>query len=75
MLEHMFFKGGKKWKTPKEVATAMDKIGANFNAGTGEHATNFYIKSAPQFAEYDLEVLADMLMDAQFAENELQREK
>ena len=75
VLEHMFFKGGKKWKTPKEVATAMDKIGANFNAGTGEHATNFYIKSAPQFAEYDLEVLADMLMDAQFAENELQREK
>lgn len=34
VLEHLFFKGGKKWTTPKAVATAMDKIGAEFNAGT-----------------------------------------
>ncbi len=33
-LEHLFFKGGKKWTTPKAVATAMDQIGAQFNAGT-----------------------------------------
>ena len=75
VLEHMFFKGWKKRKTPKEVATAMDKIGAIFNAWTGEHTTNYFVKSAPQFAEYWLEVLADMLMDAQFAEWEFQREK
>jgi hypothetical protein len=30
----MFFKGGKKRKTPQEVAIAMDKIGAYFNAST-----------------------------------------
>ena len=75
VLEHMFFKWGKKWKTPKEVATAMDKIWAIFNAWTWENTTNFFIKSAPQFAEYSLEVLADMLIDAQFAEDEFQREK
>jgi len=75
VLEHMFFKWWKKWKTPKEVATAMDKIWAFFNAWTGEHTTNYFVKSAPQFAEYWLEVLADMLMDAQFADAELQREK
>ena len=75
VLEHMFFKGWKKWKTPKEVATAMDKIGVFFNAWTWENTTNYFIKSAPQFAEYWLEVLADMLMDAQFADAEFQREK
>ena len=26
VLEHMFFKGWKKRKTPKEVATAMDEL-------------------------------------------------
>lgn len=74
-LEHLFFKGGKKRKTPKEVAVAMDKIGAEFNAGTGEHTTNYYVKSAPQFASYGLEILADMLVDAQFLPAELEREK
>ena len=58
-----------------KVATAMDKIGAFFNAWTWENTTNYFIKSAPQFAEYWLEVLADMLMDAQFADAEFQREK
>ena len=70
VLEHMFFKWWKKRKTPKDVATAMDKIGAIFNAWTWEHTTNYFIKSAPQFAKYGLEVLADMLMDAQFADDE-----
>ncbi len=75
VLEHMFFKGGKKWSTPKAVAIAMDSIGATFNAGTGESSTSYYIKSAPQFANLSLEMLADMLLDAQFATPELEREK
>ncbi|MBB1556993.1 MAG: insulinase family protein [candidate division SR1 bacterium] len=74
-LEHMFFKGGKKWTTPKAVATAMDKIGAEFNASTGKHSTSYYVKSAPHFATEGLELLADMMVDAQFPEAELEREK
>lgn len=75
VLEHMFFKWWKKRKTPKEVATALDRIWAFYNAWTWENTTSFYIKSAPQFAEYWLEVLADMLMNATFLEPELEREK
>ena len=74
-LEHMFFKWGKKWTTPKAVATAMDKIGAEFNASTGKHSTSYYVKSAPHFATEGLELLADMMVDAQFLEAELEREK
>ena len=74
-LEHMFFKWGKKWTTPKAVATAMDKIGAEFNASTGKHSTSYYVKSAPHFATQGLELLADMMVDAQFPEAELEREK
>ena len=74
-LEHMFFKGGKKRKTPQEVAIAMDKIGAYFNASTWKESTSYYVKCAPQFALNGLEMLADMLMDATFQPEELEREK
>lgn len=74
-LEHMFFKGGQKRKTPQEVAIAMDKIGAVFNAGTGKQSVSYYVKCAPQFASEGLEMLADMLMGATFQEPEMQREK
>lgn len=74
-LEHMFFKWGKKRKTPAEVAIAMDKIWAIFNAGTGKASTSYYIKCAPQFASYGLEMLADMLINATFQLEEMEREK
>ena len=53
----------------------MDKIWAEFNASTGKHSTNYYVKSAPHFATEGLELLADMMVDAQFPEAELKREK
>ena len=53
----------------------MDKIGAEFNASTGKHSTSYYVKSAPHFATEGLELLADMMVDAQFPEAELEREK
>ena len=74
-LEHMFFKWGKKRKTPQEVAIAMDKIWAYFNASTGKASTSYYVKCAPQFALNGLEMLADMLIDATFQPEELEREK
>jgi predicted Zn-dependent peptidase len=74
-LEHNFFKGGKKYKTPKEVAEAVDRFGGEFNAGTGSTSVNYYVKCAPNFATEALDVLADMMMEAQFPEAELEREK
>lgn len=71
----MFFKGGKKRKTPQAVAIALDQMGAESNAGTGGNTTTYYIKSAPQYAGQALEILADMLIDAQFLSGELEREK
>ena len=44
-LEHMVFKGSKKRPSAKEIAEAVDSIGAEFNAGTSKEWTNFYIKT------------------------------
>jgi predicted Zn-dependent peptidase len=74
-LEHNFFKGGLKYQTPQAVAAAIDRFGGEFNAGTGKETVNYYVKCAPNFAEPALDVLADMMMDAQFPEAELEREK
>ena len=53
----------------------MDKIGAEFNAGTGGSQTSYYIKCAPQFAEVALRLLADMMLNAQINPEELHKEK
>jgi predicted Zn-dependent peptidase len=74
-LEHNFFKGGKKYPTPKAVAEAVDRFGGEFNASTGNETVQYYVKCAPNFAPQALDVLADMMMDAQFPKEELEREK
>lgn len=74
-LEHLFFKGWKKYKNPREVAEAVDNFGGTFNAFTGENYAGYYVKSAPEFVSKSVDVLWDMLVDAQFPKEELEREK
>jgi predicted Zn-dependent peptidase len=74
-LEHLFFKGGKKYQTPKEVAEAVDRFWGEFNAYTGEEYAGYYVKCAPEFTNKAIDVLGDMLLNARFPKEELEREK
>lgn len=74
-LEHNFFKWWKKYKTPQEVAEAVDSFGWEFNAFTWDSYAGYYVKSAPEFVEKWLDVLWDMIMDSQFPQEEMEREK
>ena len=74
-LEHLFFKWWKKYKTPKEVAEAVDSFGWGFNAFTWEEYAWYYVKSAPEFVEKSIDVLWDMILNAQFPQAEMEREK
>lgn len=74
-LEHMFFKGGKKFKNTKEVSEAIDSIGGEFNAFTGKEYAGYYVKVAYEQAETACEVLGDMLLNSQFAEKEIEKER
>jgi len=74
-LEHMFFKGGKRYQTPQAVAEALDAFGGECNAYTGTEYAGYYVKSAPEFLPTSLSILADMLVDAQFPKEEMEREK
>lgn len=74
-LEHLFFKGGEKYPTPKAVAEAVDKFWGEFNAYTGDEYAGYYVKCAPEFVDKAIDVLADMMNHAKFNTEELEREK
>ncbi len=74
-LEHLFFKGGNKYTTPKAVAEAVDKFWGEFNAYTGDEFAGYYVKCAPEFIDKAIDVLADMMNHAKFNTEELEREK
>ncbi|MBA4336396.1 hypothetical protein C0416_01295 [bacterium] len=74
-LEHMFFKGAKKYKNAKEVSETIDMIGGDFNAFTGKEYAGYYVKVASQQIEIAMDVLSDMLLHARFDTEEIEKEK
>lgn len=74
-LEHMFFKWWIKYSTPEIVAQAVDEIWWESNAFTSEEYAGYYIKCAPEYTTKAIDILADMLVWAQFPKEELEREK
>lgn len=74
-LEHMFFKGGEKFKNTKEVSTAIDSIGGEFNAFTGKEYVGYYVKCASMHKEVAFSVLSDMMLSAKFDQREIEKEK
>lgn len=74
-LEHMFFKGGKKYPTTKDVSVAIDGIGGDFNAFTAKEYAGYYVKVAAEHTELACDVLSDMLLFASFPEQEIDKER
>lgn len=74
-LEHMVFKGTAKYPTAHDVASAVDAVGAEFNAFTSKEYTGYYIKSASKDLNLALDVLSDMLLTPKLRTDDLEREK
>ncbi len=74
-LEHMFFKGGDRYPTPRSVAEAVDGVGGVFNAFTGNDTVGYYIKVAKENIELAFDVLSDMLLNSKFKQEDIDREK
>jgi predicted Zn-dependent peptidase len=71
----MFFKGAKKYKNQKEVSEAIDSIGGAFNAFTGKEYAGYYVKVAADQRETAFDVLSDMMLNAAFLPNEIEKER
>jgi predicted Zn-dependent peptidase len=74
-LEHMVFKGSKNRPSAKDIASAVDGIGGEFNAGTSKEWTNFYIKSSKTHLATSFDVLSDMIINPLLKEDEIERER
>lgn len=74
-LEHMFFKGTTNRPTTKEIAEAIDNVGGEFNAFTGEEYTGYYVKVAEEHLERGADVVADILLNPLFPKEEIERER
>lgn len=73
-IEHMIFKGTKR-RTAKDIAEIMDSIGGQLNAFTGKECTCYYAKVLDNHLEIAVDILADMLFNSEFAEEDIYKEK
>lgn len=73
--EHMFFKGGDRYPNAKSVAQAIDGVGGDFNAFTGKEYVGYYVKVSADKKEFAFDVLSDMLLNAQFHQEEIEKER
>jgi len=74
-LEHMFFKGSRKYPSAEKIASLVDGIGAINNAATDKEMTYYWIKSAAKHIKLSSDILSSMLRESLLAEVEIEREK
>lgn len=74
-LEHMFFKGGKKYPDTKAVSEVIDSVGGDFNAFTSKEFVGYYVKVASKHIDLAMDVLSDMMIEAKFEANEVEKER
>lgn len=73
-LEHMAFKGTAS-RTPMQIAEEIESAGGALNAVTSSEATNYYARVLKSDVELGLQLIADLLLNPAFAEDELDRER
>ena len=73
-LEHMAFKGTRA-RTAKQIAEDVEARGGDLNAATSLETTGYHARVLKDDADHVLEILADILTDSVFADNEMERER
>lgn len=74
LLEHMLFKGTKRFKKG-EIMSALDRVGAQWNATTFYDYTNYYETIPIEQLEFAIELEADRMVNALIADEERDLER
>jgi predicted Zn-dependent peptidase len=74
LLEHMAFKGTKR-RDARQIAEEIESVGGYLNAATSVETTNYFARVLRGDTSLALDVLADILSNPTFVEEELEREK
>jgi zinc protease len=73
-LEHLVFKGTKKYSV-EQISKTLEKYGAILNAGTSKEFTMYFTDIPKEGLNDALDVLAQLVFEATFPEEELERER
>ncbi|MEM0899217.1 MAG: pitrilysin family protein [Pseudomonadota bacterium] len=74
MLEHMAFKGTRT-RSALGIAEAIENVGGDINAATSVETTSFFVRVLKDDTELAIDILADILQNSAFDQDELEREK
>ena len=73
-IEHAVFKGTRR-RTARDIAIESDRLGGNLDAFTTHEMTGFAIKVADHSLPEAFDLLADLLVNPRFEEEDLNREQ
>jgi predicted Zn-dependent peptidase len=74
LLEHMAFKGTAR-RTARQIAEEIENVGGEVNAATSTETTSYYARVLKDHVPLAVDILADILTESAFDEDELEREK
>ena len=74
-IEHMLFKGTPRRPSARHIAEAIEGRGGVFNASTGVETTLYWAKVAASHLSEALDVVSDMLLNAAFDADDLEKER
>ncbi|GAA3062752.1 pitrilysin family protein [Rhizobium viscosum] len=74
LLEHMAFKGTAR-RSAREIAEEIEDVGGEVNAATSTETTSYYARVLKDHVPLAVDILADILTESAFEEEELEREK
>jgi len=73
-IEHMLFKGSKKYSA-KDIAEAFDYIGGDLNAFTSKECTCFHAKVLDHHIDVPIKIIAEMISSPLLKEADIEKEK
>jgi len=74
-IEHMCFKGTDTRPNAGEIAAAIEGVGGILNAATDKELTVYWCKVAEPHFLFALSVMTDLLLNSQFAPDEIEKER
>ena len=74
LLEHMYFKGSKKFPVPESMGIQMKSLGGSINASTSYDETNYFCEVPAENLYPALELMGDAFIAPLFPPDELERE-
>jgi predicted Zn-dependent peptidase len=75
LVEHMLFKGSRRYPTAQDISETIEGVGGILNAATDKELTVYYAKVASRHADLAFDLLSDMVQAPRFEPAELEKEK